>query len=129
MTGNIREMQNNSQKLGNDGELLAREHLRRQGYQIIATNWRYRKYEIDIISRKGDTMVFIEVKTRKNNIFGEPEVFVTKKKQNFLIAAANEYLIQHQIDLEARFDVIAIVSQNNNQVVNHLEDAFYPVAK
>jgi putative endonuclease len=129
MTGNIREMQNNSQKLGDDGEMIARAYLIREGYEIIETNWRYRKYEIDIISKKGQTMVFVEVKTRKNNTFGEPEVFVTKKKQNFLIAAANEYLIQKQIDLNSRFDVIAIVSQNNNQVVNHLQDAFYPVAK
>jgi len=129
MTGNIRKMQNNSQKLGGEGEMIARDYLIREGYEIIETNWRYRKYEIDIISKKGQTMVFVEVKTRKNNTFGEPEVFVTKKKQNFLIAAANEYLIQKQIDLESRFDVIAIVSQNNNQVVNHLQDAFYPVAK
>lgn len=122
-------MQNYSQKLGSEGEELARKHLLKEGHIILATNWRYKKYEIDIISKKGQTIVFSEVKTRKNNTFGEPEVFVTKKKQNFLIAAANEYIIQNNIDLESRFDIIAIISLNNNQVVKHLEDAFYPVVK
>jgi putative endonuclease len=122
-------MQNYSQKLGNDGELLARQFLIDSGHTILETNWRFKKLEVDIISKHGETIVFSEVKTRKNNTFGEPEVFVTKKKQSFLIAAANEYLVRNNIELEARFDILAIISLNDKQTVNHLTDAFYPVNK
>jgi putative endonuclease len=111
------------------GEEVARAYLVQQGHEILETNWRFRKLEVDIITKKGQCIVFIEVKTRKNNTFGEPEVFVTRKKQNFLIAAANEYILKNQIAYEARFDIIAIVSHHNNQTVKHLEDAFYPEAK
>jgi putative endonuclease len=122
-------MQNKSQKQGLSGEKLAREYLLEKGYEILEQNWRFRKYEVDIISKKGQTIVFVEVKTRKSGTFGEPEVFVTRQKQNFLIAAANQYIIQNNIDLESRFDIIAILQFNNNHSVKHLEDAFYPGIK
>lgn len=122
-------MQNNSQKQGSMGEKLAKDHLLKQGYEILELNWRFKKYEVDIISKKDQTIVFVEVKTRKSNTFGEPELFVTRQKQNFLIAAANQYIIQNNIELESRFDIIAILQLNNNHTVKHLEAAFYPVVK
>lgn len=122
-------MQNNSQKLGIEGEMLARDYLLKQGYGILELNWRYKKYEIDIIAKKDQSLVFVEVKTRKNNTFGEPELFVTKQKQKFLIAAASQYIIQNNIELESRFDIIAILQLNNNHTVKHLEAAFYPLIK
>jgi putative endonuclease len=122
-------MQNNSQKQGIEGEMLARNYLLKQGYNILELNWRYKKYEIDIIAKKDQSIVFVEVKTRKNNTFGEPELFVTKQKQNFLIAAASQYIIQNNIELESRFDIIAILQLNNNHTVKHLEAAFYPLIK
>lgn len=122
-------MQNYSQKQGKAGEEVAKAHLLKNGYEILETNWRYRKYEVDIISKKDETIVFVEVKSRKSNTFGEPEIFVTRQKQNFLIAAANHYIITNDIDLESRFDIIAIVQFNNSQTVKHLEGAFYPLAK
>jgi putative endonuclease len=122
-------MQNNSQKQGSDGEKRAKDYLLDQGYEILELNWRFKKYEVDIISKKGQTIVFVEVKTRKSNTFGEPEVFVTKEKQRFLIAAANQYIIQNNIELESRFDIIAILQFNNTHTVKHLEAAFYPVIK
>lgn len=122
-------MQNNSQKQGQEGEKLARNHLLGQGYIILEANWRYKKYEIDIIAKNNQCIVFVEVKTRKSNTFGEPEIFVTKQKQNFLIAAANQYIVQNNIELEARFDIIAIIQLNNNHTVKHLEAAFYPLLK
>ena len=99
------------------------------GGPIIATNWRYRKFEIDIIAQHNDQMVFVEVKTRKNDTFGEPEEFVSRRQQNFLIAAAHHYLVEHHIELESRFDVIAITENNNKPTVKHLESAFYPKPK
>lgn len=122
-------MQNYSQKQGQEGENKARTYLLNQGYEILELNWRYKKYEIDIIAKKDECVVFVEVKTRKSNTFGEPEIFVTKQKQNFLIAAANEYLTQNNIELESRFDIIAVIQFNNNHSVKHLESAFYPLLK
>jgi putative endonuclease len=122
-------MQNNSQKQGIEGEMLAKNYLLKQDYEILELNWRYKKYEIDIIAKKGQSVVFVEVKTRKNNTFGEPELFVTRQKQNFLIAAASQYIIQNNIELESRFDIIAILQLNNNHTVKHLEAAFYPLIK
>lgn len=122
-------MENISKKQGEEGELLARNYLLKCGYKILETNWRYRKLEIDLIAKKGETMVFIEVKTRKNDTFGDPELFVTRKKQAFIIAAANQYLVENNIELESRFDIIAVLRINNNYTVKHLEGAFYPLIK
>jgi len=122
-------MENNSQKTGRDGEEAAKKYLLENGHTILETNWRFRKYEVDIITKSGETIVFIEVKTRKSNTFGEPELFVNRKKQNFLVAAANQYLIQNNIALESRFDIISILQLNNSQTVKHLEAAFYPQIK
>ncbi len=119
--------QNNSHKIGEEGENLAKKYLNDNGYKILETNWRFRKYEIDIIAQINDTIVFVEVKARKDNTFGEPEIFVDKKKQNFMIASAQHYMQENKLDLEARFDIIAIV--NNNTTVKHLEEAFYPSIK
>src|SRR5688572_9605397 len=102
-------IQNNSKDTGNRGEQDAKKHLVKKGYKILAMNWRYKKLEVDIIARDGATMVFVEVKIRKDNAFGEPEMFVSKQKQKFLIAAAQQYLEENQIDQESRFDIVGII--------------------
>lgn len=122
-------MADNCNHIGVDGEELARAYLVTKGYKIHELNWRFRKYEIDIIAQEGETVVFVEVKTRKNNAYGEPEVFVTKKKQKFLVAAAYQYLEEKQIVRASRFDIIAIINEKHGPVVNHLADAFYPSIK
>jgi putative endonuclease len=119
-------MENISEDLGKIGEKLAQQHLLTQGYKILETNWRFRKYEIDIIAEINQTIVFIEVKARKSDTFGSPEIFVSKHKQKFILAAAHQYIVQHNISLESRFDVISVLQLNNNQIVKHLEEAFYP---
>jgi putative endonuclease len=122
-------MEKNSKDYGAEGENHASNYLKTQGYQILERNWRFKKLEIDIIAKKNNLLVFVEVKTRKNSTFGEPEIFVTRKKQSFLIAAANEYIMKKNLDNEARFDIIAISQLNNNETVKHLEGAFYPAVK
>ncbi|MDO9000373.1 YraN family protein [Sediminibacterium sp.] len=119
----------NSHILGAEGEKLAKKHLLANGYSILQENWRYKKYEIDIIASFKNLIVIIEVKARSTNNFGEPEAFVTKQKQGFLIQAANEYLISNNIDLECRFDIISVLDENNKIIVKHLEGAFYPSIK
>lgn len=122
-------MENKSKHLGNLGEQLARNYLVEKGHEILETNWRFKKYEVDIISRSGQTIVFVEVKARKSAIFGEPELFVTPQKQRFLTEAANHYLVTRNIELEARFDVVSVLQLNNSPTVKHLESAFGPAIR
>jgi putative endonuclease len=75
-------------ELGKQGEEIAQQHLSDKGYKILQCNWRFGSEEIDIIARKDNILVIVEVKTRQTNFFGEPEESVTKKKQKFLVRAA-----------------------------------------
>lgn len=113
--------------LGNIGEEIAVRYLHDNGFMVLETNWRFGKDEIDIIAEKGDFLVIVEVKTRASSGFGEPEVFVNKAKQRFLVRAAQVYLEKNKVDKETRFDVISIVLNNTTRKVNHIEGAFYPV--
>ncbi len=122
-------MRKNSKEIGDRGEKQAKAHLLENGYVILETNWRHKKYELDIIAKINNTIVFIEVKTRKNNTFGEPELSVIKKKQQFLISAAQQYVIQNNIEEEFRFDIISITNNSQNKSIHHLESAFYPSIK
>jgi putative endonuclease len=118
-----------SQKLGRDAEKAARDYLEQNGYNVLETNWRFRKYELDIIAKEGETMVFIEVKARSTDEFGEPEIFVNRKKQRFMVAAADFYIQERDIPLESRFDVIALLPINDSFTIKHIKDAFYPALK
>lgn len=115
-------------ELGNKGENLAIALLRKKGYTILAENWRFGKNELDIVARIGDTMVFVEVKTRSSDFFGDPSQAVSPKKQKRTIKAANAYLEKFEIDLEARFDIISIVVFGSKTNLEHMEDAFFPLA-
>lgn len=118
--------QKNSTNLGRDGENRAKRYLEAKGYIIRDCNWRFQKLEIDLIAEKDNTLVFVEVKTRKNEDYGEPELFVHLKKQKHLIRAANAYIEQFRITSEARFDIIGI--NNRQKEVTHIEGAFFPLA-
>ena len=113
-------------KLGKRGELIAVDYLKSRGYKILEMNWRTKHKEIDIIALDKNEIVFIEVKTRKNNYFGDPEEAVDLKKQRFLVNAAENYIISNKIDLEARFDIISIISVGSKYNINHIKEAFYP---
>lgn len=108
--------------IGNEGEILTVMYLKSQGYTILETNWRYDKAEIDIIAQTQDSLVICEVKTRSTKAFGKPETFVDNTKQKLLIKAAEAYIQEQQLDLETRFDIIAITGND----LEHIEGAFYP---
>ena len=110
--------------LGKKGEALAEEYLSRNGYQILAKNWRYLKAEIDLIAQKEDTLAIVEVKTRSSVDIVSPEAAVNEKKIKLLVSAANEYIIQHDLDVEARFDIISIHKKDNKYNLDHTKDAF-----
>ena len=119
----------NSHNFGLEGEKIAKKHLLAKGYSILQQNWRFKKYEIDIIASYNDLIIIVEVKARSTGDFGEPELAVTKKKQGFLVSAAHEYLVSNNIDLECRFDIVSVLQINNSITVKHLEAAFYPSIK
>lgn len=112
-------------ELGRKGEELAANHLAGKGYKILEKNWRRGRNEIDLIARDGKYIVIVEVKTRKTNIFSEPEMSVTREKQKTLIRAANAYILHKDIHDEVRFDIISIVTGKGKVEINHIEDAFY----
>ena len=111
--------------LGNTGEALAVDFLTKKGYTILETNWRYSRAEIDIIAKWKEVMIFIEVKTRSDNYFGEPETFVTQKKMDFMTAGAGVYMEDVGHDWEYRFDIIAIIIRQGKTYIKHIEDAFW----
>ena len=110
--------------LGMFGEELAVDFLIETGYTILETNWRYQKAEVDIIAQKENTVVAVEVKTRSTNDFGDPQDFVNKKKIRLLTMAMDEYINRHHLDVEVRFDIVAI-TLNKELEIEHLKDAFY----
>lgn len=117
---------NKSSQLGTLGEDLAIKHIKKLGFKILARNWRYSYFEIDIIAQDKNELVFIEVKTRKHDLFGLPEFAVSKRKQNKLSAAAEAYIQQNNIDLECRFDIAAIIYTEQKSKILYVTDAFFP---
>ncbi len=111
---------------GIEGELLAVEYLRKKGYQILDTNWRYNYKEIDIVAQQNNTMVFVEVKTRATTAFELPKEAVTKAKMKNLVYAADNYLQLKNIELESRFDIVSVLAGETFKILEHLEDAFRP---
>ena len=114
---------------GAEGEARAVEHLRKLGYEILETNWRFGQEEIDIVARNKDFLVIVEVKTRSGKAFGEPESFVNRQKQRHLIKAAGAYIEQNRLDLEVRFDIASVIKTGEVYKVQMIENAFYPLIK
>jgi putative endonuclease len=111
--------------LGKQGEELAKNYLLANGYALVEENWRWHHHEVDLIVCNDIYMVFVEVKTRKHVIFGEPEVFVTYEKQQNTIRAANAYMLKTRSPKDARFDIVAVViSDGKDPVINHLPNAY-----
>lgn len=108
--------------LGRLGEKKAEEYLKKQGYKILVLNFKTRVGEIDIIAKEKDVIVFIEVKTRRNDDFGTPAEAVNRVKQQKYFKVATEYLKKNKLeDSECRFDVIEVEEDK----INHIKDAFY----
>jgi putative endonuclease len=112
-------------ELGKLGEELAVEFLRKEGYEILETNWTFQKAEIDIIAQKENILAVVEVKTRSSLEFGLPQDFVKPKKIQLLVKAINEYVVSKNLDVEVRFDIIAVHKENKSFAIEHLKDAFY----
>ncbi|MBD0823457.1 YraN family protein [Aestuariibaculum marinum] len=112
-------------ELGKKGEQLAVDFLLEHDYTIVERNYRFNKAEVDIIAQQQDILTIIEVKTRSNTDFGNPQDFVKPKQIKNLVRAVDEYVTENQLDVEVRFDIIAIVKQGKTYEIEHLKDAFY----
>ena len=112
-------------ELGKLGEELAVDFLIEKGYEILETNWIFQKAEVDIIAQKENILAVVEVKTRSSIDFGSPQEFVKPKKIKLLVKAINEYVIANDLDVEVRFDIVAILANGKTFEMEHLEEAFY----
>jgi putative endonuclease len=110
--------------LGKKGEDLALQYLLKKGYTLLARNWRFRHKEVDIIAADGRDLVFIEVKTRSSEWFGEPEEAVDNRKQRYLMDAAEAYIRNRDLDTNIRFDVVSIILKPGYQSIDHIVEAF-----
>ncbi|WP_435136067.1 YraN family protein [Formosa sp. A9] len=111
--------------LGQLGEDEAVAYLIKKGYEILDRNYRYQKAEVDILALKADVLTAVEVKTRSTTEFGNPQDFVKPKQIQRLVGAVDAFIGIHDLDVEVRFDIIAIVKTPSGFDIEHLEDAFY----
>lgn len=111
--------------IGDAGEEIAASYLSSCGYVIVEKNFVYQHGEIDLIAKEGNILVFIEVKTRHNTGFGEPEESVTEKKQSLLRRTAEGYVQQNGLtDVECRFDVVSIVLHSVEPKITLFKNCF-----
>lgn len=117
-----------SNLLGAWGEALAAEYLRKKRYRILASGYRCRFGEIDLIAANRTYLAFVEVKLRKSADFASAREYVDGRKQERLRAAASMYLAQNPTNLLCRFDIIEIYAPDGintaHPTINHMEDAF-----
>ena len=114
-------------ELGKGGEDIAAHYLSEEGYTILHRNWRCGHRDLDIIGTKDCEVAFVEVRTRRNAVFMEPEESINYKKALSVSIAANAYLKCYHINAPLRFDIIAITgTPNTNYTSNHIPNAFYP---
>ena len=112
----------NTTLAGREGEAKAAEYLRKNRYEIIGANYRCRFGELDLIAKKRDLVIFVEVKLRKNDRFGAAAEAVTLSKQNKLKKAALAWLSATDCTASTRFDVIEVYTESGH--INHIENAF-----
>jgi len=115
-------------RLGSWGEKLVAEDLKKQGWRVVAAGFRCRMGEIDLIVENKEFLVFVEVKLRKTNRFGEPAAFVDYNKQRKLRAAAQYYLLKRKTELQPRFDVAEVYApqgfNTKEPAIHYIENAF-----
>ncbi len=124
--GRCRSLGNGStSSRGKRGETLASHYLQEKGYQILETNFRALKGEIDIIARKDKEIAFVEVKSGRSQDFGLPLERVDARKQKQIAKVALAYLQSRRLeDVPCRFDVLSITEENGAIRIDHIENAF-----
>ena len=119
-------MSKTKKQIGKLGEDAAEKFLLENDYTILKRNYRWARGEIDIIAQKNGTLVFVEVKTARQDKFGNPETWVNQRKQKQIGSVAEGYLQEYKIaELDCRFDVIAVTNRGSNWQIRHIENAFW----
>lgn len=113
-----------TKELGDRGEAMVADYLRRHGYEIVASQFRCRFGEIDLIARRENVLCFVEVKLRSGLRYGLPRDFVTVAKQRRLRTTAAFYMTRHDPDLCARFDVAEVYDEETPPRIEYIENAF-----
>ncbi len=108
------------QALGKWGEMKAASYLISQGIEILKRNYRCEYGEIDLIAKDGETIVFVEVKTRSSSKYGQPEEAVDAAKQEHIVASAENYLMENSFTEDWRVDVVSIIGQPKDKEAEEL---------
>ncbi|TAH40383.1 MAG: YraN family protein [Bacteroidetes bacterium] len=116
-----------SKELGRIGEAMAAKHLLEMAYTIHSKNYIYDRAEVDIIAEHKGMLVFVEVKTRMSAYLSDPSLLISRKKQNQIIKAADNYAREFHPEKESRFDIIVIITNDKYTSLEHIVDAFYPM--
>jgi len=114
----------NHNELGTAGEEMAQAYLKKNGYSIQHINWQFGKLELDIVAKKDNWLVVVEVKTRSTDTFEHPQEAITNSKIKNIVNATHEYIHTFDWQGETRFDVISVIPRGKTYVVEHIEDAF-----
>ena len=110
-------------ELGKWGEEIAARFIEKNGYEILERDWKSGHHDLDIIARDEDTLVIIEVKTRRSRLYGDPEESIDHKKRLSLLSAINHYVKSHHINAPVRFDIISIVGMiGSTPEIDHIKD-------
>ncbi|WP_375323340.1 YraN family protein [Flagellimonas sp. GZD32] len=115
----------NHNNFGKLGEKMAKDHLLRLGYDICVQNYRFQKAEVDIIARKGDVLVIVEVKSRNKGFLEDISDVIHPKKVKLLTLAANHFVEENDLDVEVRFDIITVIKTKEKFEIEHFKNAFY----
>lgn len=113
-------------ELGKDGEDEAVRFLEGQGYRICHRNWRSGRKELDIVAENQGELVIVEVRTRRNQIYGTPEESISEAKIRRIVSSADAYVRKFRIDLPVRFDIISLTGIEKPLEIEHIINAFYP---
>ena len=119
---------NEKDVLGRAGEKAAADFLREKGYKILQQNYLLPDGEIDIVAQDGQTLVIVEVKTRKSNNFGKPYEAITEMKQRRMLKLAKQFMYRFSVlRLQVRFDVVSVTGPTSEDFeIEHFAEAFNP---
>jgi putative endonuclease len=114
---------------GKQGEAVARRCLEEKGYKVLETNWRFHRFELDIIATNDQELVIVEVKTRSANYLIAPETAVDNRKIRRIVVASDAYARKCNITLPVRFDILCLIKKGQSFEIEHIEDAFFAPLK
>lgn len=112
-------------QFGELGEQMAADYLKRNGYAILRRNYRYLRAEVDIIAQKETILAIVEVRSRSSEFHESIAHTVNKKKIKLLTMAADHFVVDNNLDVEVRFDIITLLKKEGRFFMEHLQDAFY----